>query len=331
MAKNALVSIIIRAYNEERLIGKLLESIKKQNFNSDQIEIIVVDSGSEDSTLQIISNYQVKLIKIKKEDFSFGYSLNKGFEIAKGKEIILISAHCYPKSNNWISKMVEPFKDNSIGIVYGRQVGNETTEYSENRIFSKLFPDRNEGIQEIPFCNNANCAIRKDLWSKQHYDETLSGLEDLDWAIKIGKKGYKIYYAPSACVYHLHNETHSQIKNRYKREAIAYKRINPDENFNSIDYFKMFLLNVSTDLYFAKKEKKLLKNIASIFTFRHYQFIGTHQGFNVTNIDSDLKRIFYYPDKGGDGKRYVPIIEFFIRIKNNFRLLLNFCKYNKPE
>ena len=89
MAKNALVSIIIRAYNEERLIGKLLESIKKQNFNSDQIEIIVVDSGSEDSTLQIISNYQVKLIKIKKEDFSFGYSLNKGFEIAKGKEIIL--------------------------------------------------------------------------------------------------------------------------------------------------------------------------------------------------------------------------------------------------
>lgn len=326
-----LVSIIIRSYNEEKMIGKLLDSIQKQNFDKNQHEVIVVDSGSKDSTLQIIQNYNVKLVKIKKENFSFGYSLNKGIKCAKGKYILIISAHCYPERTNWISKMIAPFKNNNIGLVYGRQIGIETTKYSERRIFSKLFPDNNSGIQENIFCNNANCAIRQDLWKEEHYDEILSGLEDLDWAIKIGKKGYKIYYTPSACIYHLHNETYSQIKNRYKREAIAYKKINPGENFSMIDYFKMFLLNVFTDLYFAKIEKKLFKNIGSIFAFRHNQFIGTYQGFNVTSIDSDLKRIFYYPNKIEDGKRYVPIIEFFRRIKNNVKLLFKFCKYGKHE
>ena len=59
-----LVSIIIRSYDEEKMIGKLLDSIQKQNFDKNQLEVIVVDSGSEDSTLQIIQNYNVKLVQI---------------------------------------------------------------------------------------------------------------------------------------------------------------------------------------------------------------------------------------------------------------------------
>lgn len=205
------------------MIGKLLDSIQKQNFDKEQLEIIVVDSGSEDSTLQIIQNYSVKLAKIKKEDFSFGYSLNKGIEYTKGKYILIISAHCYPKRTNWISRIIAPFKNDDIGLVYGRQIGIETTKYSERRIFSKLFPDNNSGIQENIFCNNANCAIRQDLWKEEHYDETLSGLEDLDWAIKIGKKGYKIYYAPSACVFYLHNEIYNQINIDIKERLLPKK------------------------------------------------------------------------------------------------------------
>lgn len=219
-----LVSIIIRSYNEEKMIGKLLDSIQKQNFNKKQLEVIVVDSGSEDSTLQIIQNYNVKLVQIKKEDFSFGYSLNKGIGCAKGKYILIISAHCFPERTNWISEMIAPFKKDDIGLVCGRQIGIETTKYSEQVIFNKLFPDNNTGIQENIFCINANCTIRKNLWEKEHYDETLSGLEDLDWAIKVGKKGYKIYYTPSACVYHLHNETYNQTKIDIKERLLPIKK-----------------------------------------------------------------------------------------------------------
>ena len=324
-----LVSIIIRSYDEEKMIGKLLNSIQKQNFDKNQLEVIVVDSGSEDSTLQIAQNYNVKLVQIKKEDFSFGYSLNKGIESAKGKYILIISAHCYPERTNWISKMIAPFQNGDIGLVYGRQIGVETTKYSERRIFSKLFPDNNRGIQENIFCNNANCAIRQDLWKEEHYDETLSGLEDLDWAIKIAKKGFKIYYVSDACIYHLHNETYAQIKNRYKREAIAHKKINPNDRFGLIEYLKLFTLNVLTDIYFAKKENILLKNIISIISFRHCQFIGAYMGFNTKYIDSNLKRQFYYPNKIEGEQKYIPVIEITNKIRNKMRFLFKSNKYNK--
>ncbi len=322
MKNYPVVSIIIRSYNEERLIGKLLESIKRQKFDENQIEVIVVDSGSDDSTLQIISNYKVKLVKIKKEDFSFGYSLNRGIKAATSKYILMISGHCYPQYNNWISNMVKPFKDDKIALVYGRQIGNKFTRYSENRVFYKWFPNDNKSIQKDAFCNNANCAIRRDIWKKQHYDESLSGLEDLDWATKIMEKGFKIYYEPDACIYHLHSDTYGQIKNRYKREAIAYKIIYPNEIFGLIDYFKMFLSNVFTDFYFAKNENKLFKNFISIIIFRHCQFFGAFQGFNIKNIDSDLKKRFYYPDKVENNKEYVPIVELLNKIKNKFKSLL---------
>lgn len=321
MRENILVSIIVRTYNEEKLIGKLLESIKRQNFNKENLEVIIVDSGSEDSTLQIVQNYEVKLVKIKKENFSFGYSLNRGIEVAKGKYILIISAHCYPRYNNWISNMIKPFEDDKIALVYGRQIGNKFTKYSENRIFYKWFPNSNKGIQRDAFCNNANCAIRRDIWEKQHYDESLSGLEDLDWATKIKKKDFKIYYEPAACIYHLHSETYGQIKNRYEREAIAYKRIYPTEAFGLIDYFKMFISNIFTDFYFAKKENKLFKNFVSIIIFRHCQFFGAFQGFNIKNIDSDLKKKFYYPDKVRNNKEYAPIVELLNKIKNKFQSL----------
>ena len=75
-------SIIIRAYNEERHIGRLLEGILKQNV--EPAKIVLVDSGSTDATLSIASRYPVELIQISPEDFTFGYFkgiIFNGFEI----------------------------------------------------------------------------------------------------------------------------------------------------------------------------------------------------------------------------------------------------------
>lgn len=75
-------SIIIRTFNEGRHLGRLLDSILAQEYCNR--EIIVVDSGSTDDTLAIAARYPVKIITIRKEDFSFGYSLNVGCKNAAG-------------------------------------------------------------------------------------------------------------------------------------------------------------------------------------------------------------------------------------------------------
>lgn len=131
-------SIIIRAFNEEKHIGKLIRGIKLQH-TSHEVEIILVDSGSTDKTVQISEQEGAKIVHIKPEEFSFGYALNLGAEIAEGDILLFASAHVYPVYTNWIDKMLEQFSKDKVALVYGRQIGDENTKYSEHRIFAKWF------------------------------------------------------------------------------------------------------------------------------------------------------------------------------------------------
>ena len=312
------VSIVIRTFNEAEHVNKLFASIYKQAYPETMLEVVVVDSGSTDSTLITCKKYPVKLIEINPQDFTFGYSLNKGIEAATGEIVILVSAHCYPVNENWVNSLIEPFKDANVGCVYGKQRGNESSKFSEHIIFEAWFPDY-EKHQEYPFCNNANCAIKRELWVKYRYDESLTGLEDLDFAKKIYNSGYKIFYQPNAAVYHIHNETYSQVFRRYEREALALKKIY-DIRFILFDFCSMFIINVLTDCAKAFSEKQMLKNMVSIIRFRFCQFYGTYKGHKYKNkITDSLKRKFYYPAKIAkvNGKSdYIYFIRFSRYLKN---------------
>lgn len=293
------VSIIIRTYNEQKHIDNLLKSICEQDFPMDKLQVVMVDSGSNDKTLDIVSKYPVEIVHIKPEDFTFGYSLNKGIEHANGEYIIMISAHCYPIDNNWISNMIMPFnKDDKTGVVYGKQRGKDTTKYSEHQIFKTWFPEKTISKQSTPFCNNANCAIRRSLWEKYQYNEKLTGLEDLDWAKEMHKKGYHICYQPDAGIYHIHDETYSQIYNRYRREAIAIKNIYPDLKFGFIEFIRLLFSNIFNDILNSVRDKSIVENFTSIIAFRFFQFWGTYRGYQFNKeVAMELKKKFYYPSK----------------------------------
>ncbi|MCE5328732.1 glycosyltransferase [bacterium] len=57
-----LISVIVPAYNEEKFIGACISSLEKQNFNKDDYEIIVIDNGSTDNTVQIVHNFNKKFL-----------------------------------------------------------------------------------------------------------------------------------------------------------------------------------------------------------------------------------------------------------------------------
>jgi glycosyltransferase involved in cell wall biosynthesis len=289
------VSIVIRCYNEEEHIGRLLSGIMQQTLRD--VEIILVDSGSTDATLAIASRYPVRILSIRPEQFSFGRSLNLGCSAASGEFIVIASAHVYPVYKDWLEQLLAPFVDPDIALVYGRQRGNEQTKYSEQQIFARWFPAQSCPRQEHPFCNNANAAIRRALWQQWPYDETLTGLEDLDWARRVMLQGYQIAYAADAEIVHVHNESPRRIYNRYRREAIALKRIFPQEHFNWWDFVRLFAANVLSDYYHAWRDQALWHNMASVLQFRLMQFLGTYRGFiQHTPVNSRLKRAFYYPN-----------------------------------
>lgn len=291
----AQCSVIIRCYNEERHIGRLLSGIVQQTIQD--VEIIVVDSGSTDATLSIASRYPVKILSIRPEEFSFGRSLNIGCRAARGEFIVVASAHVYPVYKDWLEQLLAPFSDSRIALVYGKQRGDEITKYSEHQVFARWFPEEANLHQDHPFCNNANAAIRRSLWEQLPYDETLTGLEDLDWSKRVMQLGYKIAYAAEAEIVHVHDETPKRIYNRYRREAIAFKRIFPQEHFNLWDFARLFTANMISDYYHAWHDRVLWSNLVSIPVFRLMQFWGTYQGFVQRGpLTSQLKQTFYYPN-----------------------------------
>lgn len=288
-------TIIIRSFNEEKHIGKLMDGIRCQT-KYNEIEVILVDSGSTDDTVKIAAEKGAKIVYIKSHEFSFGRAINIGCGVAKGKYLLFASAHVYPVFTDWVERMLLPFEQEKVALVYGKQIGNEITKYSEHRIFEKWFPKESNYIQNHPFCNNANAAIRRDLWLQNPYDETLTGLEDLDWGLKIQKKGLVVAYEAHAPIVHVHEETLSKIKNRYMREAIALKKILPDEKMSFLKFLRLSAANILSDSVHATRDKVLLKNFSEIIRFRMLQFWGTYLGLKQGGeVNLQLRQRFYYP------------------------------------
>lgn len=293
-AKKPRVSIVIRAFNEEKHIGNLLEALRRQSFQD--FETILVDSGSTDHTLGIASRYSVKVQHIKPSEFTFGRSLNLGLGAASGDIAVLASAHVLPLNDEWLATLVAPFGDAKVALAYGKQRGGQGTKFSEAQHFVRWFPDATDLDQNGAYCNNANLALRLDLWRKHPFDEHLTGLEDLAWASYWKQQGYKIAYVAEAGVAHLHDETSAQIVNRHRREAIALRRILPKSRFTLKDFASQFGRGVLSDLGAALRQRKALREFAGILSFRFLQYRGTYLGYHdPQEVGAELEHVFYYP------------------------------------
>ncbi len=287
-------SVVIRCFNEERHIGRLLTGLVRQSSPPDQI--VVVDSGSTDATLAIASRFPVEIHSIDPERFSFGRSLNLGCQAATGELLVFASAHVYPVYDTWLAELNAPFSEPEVALAYGRQEGDGRTKYSEKRVMARWFPPTSVARQDHPFCNNANAAVRRSVWLSQPYDEDLTGLEDLDWAQRAMDAGHAVSYVATAPVVHAHEESWTQIMNRYRREAIAHKRIYREQRMSAFEALRLAAANIASDYVHATRDGVLGENLGSIASFRAAQFLGTYRGFSQRGeASATLRRRFYYP------------------------------------
>jgi rhamnosyltransferase len=290
------VSAVIRAYNEAHHIGRLIEGLYRQTVVPD--EIIVVDSGSTDETVAIARSAGCSIVHIAKSEFSFGRALNRGCAAATGEILLFASAHVYPVYDTYLEHILHAFNRDGVAIAYGRQIGDERTKFSESRVMLTWFPRENIWDQGHPFSNNANAAVLRSAWQEMPYDETLTGLEDLDFAKKALSRGHKISYVADAPVVHVHEESWSITRNRYRREAMAYARIVEGSKMSVQDAIGLAVSNIAGDYKDALKARRIRGNVLGIPLFRTAQFIGAWEGFRAPNdVSSQLLQRFYYPSE----------------------------------
>jgi rhamnosyltransferase len=287
-------SIVIRAFNEEKHLPRLLEGIRWQTVRD--ADVILVDSGSRDATVQVAQSFGARVVSITPQEFTFGRALNLGMASARADRVVIVSAHCYPVYPDWLEQLLKPLDDSQVAISYGKQRGGETNPYSEQQFFRKYFPDISQPRQGQPYSHNANAAIRRSLWEQQPYNENLTGLEDLSWSSWVMSQGYAIAYTAEAEVMHLHAESPAQVYRRYQREAIAMKQILPESRFSLWNFLRLWTGMTVSDILQARREQVLADNLGGILWFRLMQYWGTYRGYAFSGkVNASLRQAFYYP------------------------------------
>ncbi len=292
--KSPRCSIVIRSFNEEKHLGRLLEAIQAQTLKD--VETILVDSGSTDNTLEIAAKFPVDIHHIQPKEFTFGRSLNQGIAAAAAQIVVLASAHVTPMNDAWLEKLIAPFEGPKVALTYGKQRGDKESKFSEEQHFRDWFPDQSDMDQQRAFANNANAAIRRSLWEQHPFDEGLTGLEDVAWASWARQEGHKIAYVAEAGVIHSHDENAAQIINRHRREAIALKQILPKSGFSLRNMIGLTTRSIFADFAAARKEGVLLRETLGIKSFRALQYWGTYLGYRQTGeVSQALRDVFNYP------------------------------------
>jgi len=235
--KKPRVSFVIRTKDESMWIGKVLKFLMSQTFKD--FEIIIVDSGSTDKTLEIVKKFPTRLVQIKPEEFNYSYALNLGISKAKGEYIGIISGHSIPISDTWLSDGLKNFKDGKIAAVSGNYSSVPVGYFSRSlgRLFFKPYQKR---LNFNPWMTNTNALIRKSLWKKYPFDEKLPECEDYDWASEMISRGYNVIKDPKFSIFHSHfllgKPGYLERLPKWKRLcALIDKRKRPRKSYTKIE------------------------------------------------------------------------------------------------
>jgi len=226
-------SILIPTKNGAKDLEACLGSIYSQE-RVGEFEVIVIDSGSTDATLEIAQRFPLRIDRISPEQFHHARTRNYAASLARGAILVFLSQDAIPACRTWLAALLQDFQDPSVGAVYGRQLpkpesGMErrtalAAMYGETRIV-KLPTDGIDLGHKYYHFSNANSAFRRRVWEATRFPEELKVFEDVGIAKRILDSGWSIVYEPEAPVYHSHDFPLDTLLKRYFDIGVVYQRL----------------------------------------------------------------------------------------------------------
>ena len=220
------ISVIVPTLNAGRQIDTLLTRLEQQTRKPD--EIIVVDSSSEDITQEMIKRHpEVKLIVIDRKNFNHGGTRDAMLRESTGDFVLFLTQDAMPSGNDYIAKIVAPFADDEVALVYGRQLPRKDARPAEALVRKYSYGDESMVITkaDIPslgikaFHSTDVCAAyrRTAYLEVGGFETDVLTNEDMFIAARFLHAGWMIVYEAIATVIHSHNFT---FKQQYKRNYI---------------------------------------------------------------------------------------------------------------
>lgn len=249
---NALVSVIIPAYNVAEYIPFCLDSLISQTYNN--LEIICVNDGSTDSTLDVIKDYAQKdgrIILIDKENGGQASARNMGLDIAKGDYISFVDSDDYV-SPDFIMRLKELLESNSCDIARCRGRGVKTHDYIEPPLEKEPVITVRDTLEALRVFYDGvfygwhaddsaivcNCLYKSSVIEDMRFEETLRAIEDEAFTQLVFANAKRIVYTDERLYFYYYRET----------SIMHSLKSNPDKDFE----MKTMVHNIRQD-YFAKK------------------------------------------------------------------------------
>jgi glycosyltransferase involved in cell wall biosynthesis len=216
------ISVVIPIYNGEADLPDLLDCLRSQTYPPHLVEYLLVDNGSRDRTLDLLQA-QPQIQALSETQIQSSYAArNTGIRAATGSIIAFTDADCRPQPQ-WLTELVQPFVDPSVGLVAG-----EIKALPGDTLLER-YADRHETLSQkhtlahafCPYGQTANLAVRREIFAQVGLFRpylTTGGDADICWRIlRQEDTHWQLKFAANAIVQHRHRATLAELQSQWRR------------------------------------------------------------------------------------------------------------------
>jgi rhamnosyltransferase len=313
---NAHCTIIIPTKNGMETIPVLVDLLTRQHTPW-KYDVLVVDSGSSDGTLEYIGSRGINIIKISPRDFGHGKTRNLAISKTESPYLAIITQDAIPENELWLKTLVESVEaDDRIAGAYGRHLATKDADpftrsdlldhFEHHAALPKLIFSSSKGIsnEDKVFFSSNNCCIRRSVWKLIPYED-VDFCEDQLWAKNILEAGYAKAYCNQAVVRHSHNYKLFEKLQRgfdeargFQKNSINVRRIKlKDILWNVIIIYRKDLVKLREGLVPDVKLAQFIRRIVLNILDQCGRYVGERYFF-IPNLmaprlsrDQDIKNI----------------------------------------
>ncbi len=239
---NAMVSVIIPTKNAGDEFDYTLRRIVQQE-GIGGIELIIIDSGSQDRTLEISRRYTNNIFHVTPEEFHHGETRNIGAGKAGGEYLVFTVQDAIPVGAQWLYKLIHPIHAGHASAVTVRQIprsdadlfaswsiwgynqylGYDSDRLADNSLFKKWDDLDLKGKRTVAGLDNVCLGIKKEVFDRYRF--TKSYAEDLDLGARLIQDGHRLIFQSSNAVIHSHTKPSLYLFKRYYVDTVSLLNI----------------------------------------------------------------------------------------------------------
>jgi rhamnosyltransferase len=227
------ISVVIPTKNGGGELGRCLAAVHEQELRN-ELELVVIDSGSDDQTVELARANGAVVRSIPPSEFTHGRARNYGATCSTGEVLVFLSQDAVPASGDWLERLTRPLRDHrDLAGVYGRQLAHPHARPPEVFFLDFLYGSEpriqrastaSELSMDTTLFSNVNAAIPRWAWERFPFAEDIIMSEDQEWSRRVLLAGFALAYEPSAAVRHSHDYTLAAAFRRFFDSGVSAER-----------------------------------------------------------------------------------------------------------